>query len=170
MIIEIIKIIASVALSVAFFYVFRKVGRQEVLNDLIKNLSEANNLIGKQEALIQVYKQDLVRAESSTLIIDYDPSVHAKDFIASLITLFEHYGDKPVLIGETGLTSIVYSEKDEVFMPLCSPDLPPLKACELSTLTKQLVQKYGNLSVETQSLFLLDITYDKDDDVFRIRI
>ena len=170
MTIELIKILVSIALSAVLFYTFRKVGRKEILDSLLKHLSEANKIIAMQEVIIQSYRRDLKQAKFPPLTIDYDPSVRANDFVDSLLRLFCCYGDKPVFIGEVAFTSIVYSEDRKVFTPVCSPDSPPMRAFELSSLTKQLVRKYGNLSVEPSKQYLLDITFDKDADIFRIGV
>ena len=52
--IEILKIIANLSITLALFYVFYKVGRQSVYDDLLKQFKDAVMVIGKQDAIIQL--------------------------------------------------------------------------------------------------------------------
>lgn len=61
--IEILKIIANLSITIALFYVFYKVGRQSVYDDLLKQFKDAVMVIGKQDAIIQAYKQKLEEME-----------------------------------------------------------------------------------------------------------
>lgn len=63
LIIEILKIIASLSISLALFYTFYKVGRQSAYDDLLKHFEDAAKVIGKQDVVIQAYKQKLEETE-----------------------------------------------------------------------------------------------------------
>lgn len=64
MLIEILKIIAILSLTVVFFNGFRKVGRQEIYDDLLKHYNDALKLIGQQDAIIKAYEQKLEEIEN----------------------------------------------------------------------------------------------------------
>lgn len=53
LIIEILKIIASLSITLALFYTFYKVGRQSAYDDLLKHFEDAVKTIGKQDATIK---------------------------------------------------------------------------------------------------------------------
>lgn len=61
--IEILKIIASLSITLALFYVSYKVGRQSAYDDLLKQFKDAVMVIGKQDAIIQAYNQKLEKME-----------------------------------------------------------------------------------------------------------
>lgn len=61
--IEILKIIANLSITLALFYVFYKVGRQSVYDDLLKQFKDAVMVIGKQDAIIKAYRQKLDEME-----------------------------------------------------------------------------------------------------------
>ena len=63
MIIEILKIIASLSISIALFYTFFKVGRQSAYDRLMEHFNDAVKLISKQEVIIQTYEQKLKEIE-----------------------------------------------------------------------------------------------------------
>lgn len=63
LIIEILKIIASLSITIALFYTFFKVGRLSAYNDLLKHFEDAVKIIGKQNAIIQAYEQKLEEIE-----------------------------------------------------------------------------------------------------------
>lgn len=63
MIIEILQIIASLSITIALFYAFFKVGRHSAYDDLLKHFEDAVKIIGKQNAIIQAYKQKLEEIE-----------------------------------------------------------------------------------------------------------
>lgn len=63
LIIEILKIIASLSISLALFYTFYKVGRQSAYDDLLKHFKDVVKTIGKQDAIIQAYIQKLEETE-----------------------------------------------------------------------------------------------------------
>lgn len=59
LIIEILKIIASLSITLALFYVFYKVGRQSAYDNLLKHFEDAVKTIDKQNVIIQIYEQKL---------------------------------------------------------------------------------------------------------------
>lgn len=63
LIIEILKIIASLSITLALFYTFYKVGRQSAYDDLLKHFEDAVKVIGKQDTIIQAYRQKLEETE-----------------------------------------------------------------------------------------------------------
>lgn len=63
LIIEILKIIASLSITLALFYTFYKVGRQSAYDDLLKHFEDAAKVIGKQDTIIQAYIQKLEEIE-----------------------------------------------------------------------------------------------------------
>lgn len=171
MLIEILKIIASFSLTVVFFYVFRKVGRQEICDELIRQCNDAYKLIGQQDAIIQAYKQKLEEKEGydrkRPMLIEYEPSVHAEDFIDSLRRMIVKYGDKLVELENADITDIIYDADRGFFTPTCLCDIP-LKASELILLTQQLKNTHGNLVVECPKMMLSSITYYADTNKFHI--
>mgnify|MGYP006927000645 CR=1 FL=1 len=62
--IEILKIIASLSITLASFYTFYKVGRQSAYDDLLKHFEDAAKVIGRQDAIIQAYRQKLEEIEN----------------------------------------------------------------------------------------------------------
>lgn len=63
LIIEILKIIASLSITIALFYTFFKVGRQSAYDRLMEHFNDAVKLISKQEVIIQTYEQKLKEIE-----------------------------------------------------------------------------------------------------------
>ena len=61
--IEILKIIASLSITIALFYTFFKVGRLSAYDRLMKHFNDAVKLISKQEVIIQTYEQKLKEIE-----------------------------------------------------------------------------------------------------------
>ena len=61
--IEILKIIASLSITIALFYAFFKVGRLSAYENLLKHFEDAVKIIGKQNAIIQAYEQKLEEIE-----------------------------------------------------------------------------------------------------------
>lgn len=57
--IEILKIIASLSITIALFYTFFKVGRQSAYDNLLKHFEEVVKIISKQNVIIQIYEQKL---------------------------------------------------------------------------------------------------------------
>lgn len=63
LIIEILKIIASLSITIALFYTFFKVGRLSAYDRLMEHFNDAVKLISKQEVIIQTYEQKLKEIE-----------------------------------------------------------------------------------------------------------
>lgn len=63
LIIEILKIIASLSIAIALFYAFFRVGRQSAYDDLLKHFEEVVKIISRQNTLIQIYEQKLEEME-----------------------------------------------------------------------------------------------------------
>lgn len=63
LIIEILKIIASLSITLALFYTFYKVGRQSAYDDLLKHFEDAVKVLDKQDTIIQAYRQKLEEME-----------------------------------------------------------------------------------------------------------
>lgn len=63
MIIEILKIIASLSITIALFYTFFKVGRLSAYDRLMEHFNDAVKLISKQEVITQTYEQKLKEIE-----------------------------------------------------------------------------------------------------------
>lgn len=61
--IEILKIIANLSITIALFYTFFKVGRQSAYDRLMEHFNDAVKLISKQEVIIQTYEQKLKEIE-----------------------------------------------------------------------------------------------------------
>ena len=61
--IEILKIIASLSITIALFYTFFKVGRLSAYDRLMEHFNDAVKLISKQEVIIQTYEQKLKEIE-----------------------------------------------------------------------------------------------------------
>lgn len=57
--IEILKIIASLSITIALFYAFFKVGRQSAYDRLLEHFEDAVKTIDKQNVIIQIYEQKL---------------------------------------------------------------------------------------------------------------
>lgn len=171
MLIEILKIIASFSITITLFYTFFKVGRQSVYYDLLKHYNEALKLIGQQDVIIKAYSQKLEEKEGydrkRPMLIEYEPSVHAENFIDSLRRMIVKYGDKLVELENADITDIIYDADRGFFTPTCLCDIP-LKASELILLTQQLKNTHGNLAVECPKLMLSSITYYADTNKFHI--
>lgn len=63
LIIEILKIIASLSITIALFYAFFKVGRLSAYNRLLEHFEDAVKTIDKQNVIIQIYEQKLEEME-----------------------------------------------------------------------------------------------------------
>lgn len=59
LIIEILKIIASLSITIALFYAFFRVGRQSAYDDLLKHFEDTIKTIDKQNVIIHIYEQKL---------------------------------------------------------------------------------------------------------------
>lgn len=57
--IEILKIIASLSITIALFYAFFKVGRLSAYDRLLEHFVDAVKTINKQNVIIQIYEQKL---------------------------------------------------------------------------------------------------------------
>jgi hypothetical protein len=57
--IEILKIIASLSITIALFYAFFKVGRLSAYDRLLEHFEDAVKTIDKQNAIIKIYEQKL---------------------------------------------------------------------------------------------------------------
>lgn len=57
--IEILKIIASLSITIALFYAFFKVGRLSAYDRLLEHFEDAVKTIDKQNVIIQIYEQKL---------------------------------------------------------------------------------------------------------------
>lgn len=167
MLIEILKIIASFSITIALFYTFFKVGRQSVYDDLLKHYNEALKLIGQQDVIIKVLEGKEGYDRKRPMLIEYEPSVHAENFIDSLRRMIVKYGDKLVELENADITDIIYDADRGFFTPTCLCDIP-LKASELILLTQQLKNTHGNLAVECPKLMLSSITYYADTNKFHI--
>lgn len=171
MLIEILKIIASFSITIALFYTFFKVGRLSAYDYLLKHYNDALKLIGQQDAIIKAYNQKLEEREGydrkRPMLIEYEPSVRAEDFIDSLQRMIVKYGDKLVELESADITNIIYDADRGFFTPTCLCDIP-LKASELINLTQHLKNTHGNLAVECPKLMLSSITYYADTNKFHI--
>lgn len=61
--IEILKIIASLSITIALFYTFFKVGRLSAYDRLLEHFEDAVETINKQNVIIQIYEQKLEEME-----------------------------------------------------------------------------------------------------------
>lgn len=61
--IEILKIIASLSITIALFYAFFKVGRLSAYDRLLEHFEDAVKTIDKQNVIIQIYEQKLEEIE-----------------------------------------------------------------------------------------------------------
>lgn len=61
--IEILKIIASLSITIALFYTFFKVGRLSAYDNLLKHFEDAVKTIDKQNVIIHIYEQKLEEIE-----------------------------------------------------------------------------------------------------------
>lgn len=166
-----LKIIANFSLTIALFYAFYKVGRQSTYDDLLKHFEHTVKLICRQDTIIKACKQDLEEREGNDrkrpMLIEYEPSVHAEDFIDSLQRMIVKYGDKLVELENADITDIIYDADRGFFTPTCLCDIP-LKASEMVTLMHFLIKMHGNLAVECPKMMLSSITYYADTNKFHI--
>lgn len=61
--IEILKIIASLSITIALFYAFFKVGRLSAYDRLLEHFEDAVKTIDKQNVIIHIYEQKLEEME-----------------------------------------------------------------------------------------------------------
>lgn len=167
MIIEILKIIASLSITIALFYTFFKVGRLSAYYDLLKHFEDAAKLLNKQDVYIQMLNERKRQDPKLPMLIEYEPSVHAEDFIDSLQRMIAQYGNKTVELESADITDVIYDAEREFFTPTCLCDIP-LKASEIVDLMRKLINKHGNLAVECPKMMLSSITYYADTNKFHI--
>lgn len=169
--IEMLIVIACSSLALALFYVYYKVGRQSAYDDLLKHFEDTVKVLCKQDAIIQAYKQKLEEKEGydrkRPMLIEYEPSVHAEDFIDSLRRMIVKYGDKLVELENADITDIIYDAERGYFTPTCLCDIP-LKASEIVAMMRKLINEHGNLAVECPKMMLSSITYYADTNKFHI--
>lgn len=165
MIIEILKIIASLSITIALFYTFFKVGRLSAYDRLMEHFNDAVKLISKQEVYIKMLEEQ--HGPKRPMQIEYEPSVHAEDFIDSLQRMIVQYGNKTVELESADITDVIYDAEREFFTPTCLCDIP-LKASEIVDLMRKLINKHGNLAVECPKMMLSSITYYADTNKFHI--
>lgn len=160
MIIEIL--IASFSITIALFYTFFKVGRQSAYDRLFERFSDAVKILDKQNAYIQSLEE-----RDRPMLIEYEPSVHAEDFIDSLQRMIAQYGNKIVELESADITNVIYDAERGYFTPICLCDIP-LKASEMISMMRFLKNKHGNLAVECPKMMLSSITYYADTNKFHI--
>ena len=73
------------------------------------------------------------------MLIEYEPSVHAEDFIDSLQRMIAQYGNKTVELESTDITDVIYDAERGYFTPTCLCDIP-LKASEIVDLMRKLIR------------------------------
>ena len=101
------------------------------------------------------------------MLIEYEPSVHAEDFIDSLRRMISQYGNKIVELESADITDVIYDAERGYFTPTCLCDIP-LKASEMILMMRLLINKHGNLAVECPKMMLSSITYYADTNKFHI--
>lgn len=163
--IEMLIVIACSA--IALFYAFYKVGRQSAYYDLLKHFEDAVKLLYKQNVYIQSLEERERQDPKLPMLIEYEPSVHAEDFIDSLQRMIAQYGNKIVELESADITDVIYDAERGYFTPTCLCDIP-LKASEIVDLMRKLINKHGNLAVECPKMMLSSITYYADTNKFHI--
>lgn len=167
MIIEILQIIASFSITIALFYTFFKVGRLSAYENLLKHFEDAAKLLNKQDVYIQMLNERERHDPKRPMLIEYEPSVHAEDFIVSLQRMMVQYGNKIVELESADITDVIYDAERGYFTPTCLCDIP-LKASEMILMMRLLINKHGNLAVECPKMMLSSITYYADTNKFHI--
>ena len=165
--IEILKIIASLSITIALFYAFFRVGRQSAYDRLLERFSDAVKIIDKQNAYIQSLEERERQDPNRPMLIEYEPSVNAEDFIDSLQRMIAQYGNKIVELESADITNVIYDAERGYFTPTCLCDIP-LKASEMISMMRFLKNKHGNLAVECPKMMLSSITYYADTNKFHI--
>lgn len=165
--IEMLIVIACSSLALALFYVYYKVGRQSAYDDLLKHFEDAAKLLNKQDAYIQSLEERERHDPKRPMLIEYEPSVHAEDFIVSLQRMIVQYGNKIVELESADITDVIYDAERGYFTLTCLCDIP-LKASEMILMMRLLINKHGNLAVECQKMMLSSITYYADTNKFHI--
>lgn len=167
LIIEILKIIASLSITIALFYAFFKVGRLSAYDHILERFSDAVKLLDKQNVYIQMLNERERHDPKRPMLIEYEPSVHAEDFIVSLQRMMVQYGNKTVELESADITDVIYDAERGYFTPTCLCDIP-LKASEIVDLMRKLINKHGNLAVECPKMMLSSIIYYADTNKFHI--
>ena len=165
--IEILQIIASLSITMALFYAFFKVGRQSAYDHILERFSDAVKILDKQNAYIQSLEEREKHDPKRPMLIEYEPSVHAEDFIDSLRRMIAQYGNKIVELESADITDVIYDAERGYFTPTCLCDIP-LKASEMIFMMRFLINEHGNLAVECPKMMLSSITYYADTNKFHI--
>ena len=165
--IEMLIVISCSSLAIALFYTFYKVGRQSAYYDLLKHFEDAAKVIDNQNVYIQLLEERERQDPKLPMLIEYEPSVHAEDFIDSLQRMIAQYGNKTVELESADITDVIYDAERGYFTPTCLCDIP-LKASEMVSMMRLLINKHGNLAVECPKMMLSSITYYADTNKFHI--
>ena len=160
-------VISCSSLAIALFYTFYKVGRQSAYYDLLKHFEDAAKVIDNQNVYIQLLEERERQDPKLPMLIEYEPSVHAEDFIDSLQRMIAQYGNKTVELESADITDVIYDAERGYFTPTCLCDIP-LKASEMVSMMRLLINKHGNLAVECPKMMLSSITYYADTNKFHI--
>lgn len=164
---EMLIVIACSSLTIALFYSCYKIGRQSAYDDLLKHFEDAAKLLNKQDVYIQMLNERERHDPKRPMLIEYEPSVHAEDFIDSLQRMIVQYGNKIVELESADITNVIYDAERGYFTPTCLCDIP-LKASEMILMMRLLINKHGNLAVECPKMMLSSITYYADTNKFHI--
>lgn len=165
--IEMLIVIACSSLAIALFYSYYKIGRHSAYDDLLKHFEDAVKLLNKQDVYIQMLNERERQDPKLPMLIEYEPSVHAEDFIDSLQRMIAQYGNKTVELESADITDVIYNAERGYFTPTCLCDIP-LKASEMVSMMRLLINKHGNLAVECPKMMLSSITYYADTNKFHI--
>lgn len=165
--IEMLIVIACSSLAIALFYSYYKIGRHSAYDDLLKHFEDAAKLLNKQDVYIQMLNERERQDPKRPMLIEYEPSVHAEDFIDSLRRMISQYGNKIVELESADITDVIYDAERGYFTPTCLCGIP-LKASEMIFMMRFLINKHGNLAVECPKMMLSSITYYADTNKFHI--
>lgn len=165
--IEMLIVIACSSLVIALFYSYYKIGRHSAYDDLLKHFEDAVKLLNKQDVYIQMLNERERHDPKRPMLIEYEPSVHAEDFIDSLQRMIAQYGNKTVELESADITDVIYDAERGYFTPTCLCDIP-LKASEMVSMMRFLINEHGNLAVECPKMMLSSITYYADTNKFHI--
>lgn len=165
--IEMLIVIACSSLAIALFYSYYKIGRHSAYDDLLKHFEDAVKLLNKQDVYIQMLNERERHDPKRPMLIEYEPSVHAEDFIDSLQRMIAQYGNKTVELESADITDVIYDAERGYFTPTCLCDIP-LKASEMVSMMRFLINEHGNLAVECPKMMLSSITYYADTNKFHI--
>ena len=160
-------VISCSFLAIALFYAFFKVGRLSAYDNLLKHFEEVVKLLNKQDVYIQMLNERERHDPKRPMLIEYEPSVHAEDFIDSLRRMIAQYGNKIVELESADITDVIYDAERGYFTPTCLCDIP-LKASEMIFMMRFLIYEHGNLAVECPKMMLSSITYYADTNKFHI--